>query len=274
MSMDKVIEKHQKILDESRVTVPKDDGIKTTFSTGAQRDTRKGKGRYDLLPVCALLRYYNYHQESIIIFEREESLRTADQAIIYLFKYLAGHHDYDYLALAAYAVTGAAATEEYIEEYNCGVLPPLAIDRLAKRYEFGCDLYGDRNWEKGQPISVLIDSALRHLFMYIDDHINEDHLAAAMWNIFGAMFMEIKHPDQQNIPARCQSKDPEAFAREYVTYKVEESKHKEIMEGLIQENKELKSLVEQFDILIEGLKASKLLPGDFVKPYAYVLNKN
>ena len=34
----------------------KDSGEREQFNTGSQRDTRKGKGRYDLLPVRAILR--------------------------------------------------------------------------------------------------------------------------------------------------------------------------------------------------------------------------
>lgn len=202
--MKKIIEKHQKILDATREKLTIDDGVKTTFATGAQRDTRKNKGRYDLLPACALLRYHRYDDEAEQIFTREQVSRNVEQAVVYLLNYLDGDHDYDYLSLAAWGVIGTIAKEDYIESHEYGVFPPAAIDRLAKRYEFGCELYGDRNWEKGQPISVLIDSALRHCFMHLDDHINEDHLAAALWNIFGAMFMEINHPDQQNIPSRLQ----------------------------------------------------------------------
>ncbi|HUS51203.1 MAG TPA: dATP/dGTP diphosphohydrolase domain-containing protein, partial [Candidatus Paceibacterota bacterium] len=67
----------------------KDSGKRQDFDTGSRRDTRDGKGRYDLLPV-------------------------------------------------------------------------RAIKRLAKHYENGAKKYGDRNWEKGQPLSRYLDSALRH----------------------------------------------------------------------------------------------------------------
>lgn len=62
------------------------------------------------------------------------------------------------------------------------LLPPLAIRRIAKHYENGARKYGDRNWEKGMPMSRYADSALRHLFAYIEGMRDEDHLAAAVWN--------------------------------------------------------------------------------------------
>jgi len=88
----------------------KDSGKRQDFDTGSRRDTREGKGRYDLLPV-------------------------------------------------------------------------RAIRRLAKHYENGAKKYGDRNWEKGQPLSRYLDSALRHLFKALEGQIDEDHLTAAVWNI-------------------------------------------------------------------------------------------
>ena len=86
-----------------------DSGKRQKFNTGSVRDTREGKGRYDLLP-------------------------------------------------------------------------PEAIYRLAVHFANGAVKYGDRNWEKGQPLSRYLDSALRHLFKYLGGSRVEDHLAAAAWN--------------------------------------------------------------------------------------------
>ena len=82
---------------------------------------------------------------------------------------------------------------------RCDLLPACALLRLAKLYEAGGKKYDDRNWEKGIPISVMIDSGLRHLLKYLDGQTDEDHLCAAAWNILGAMWMEEKRPDLQNL---------------------------------------------------------------------------
>lgn len=87
-----------------------DSGVRQNFSTGSQRDSRYGKGRYDLLPA-------------------------------------------------------------------------RAIRRIARHFEAGAVKYDPRNWEKGQPFSRYIDSSLRHTFSYLDNQNNEDHLAAAAWNL-------------------------------------------------------------------------------------------
>ena len=88
----------------------KDSGKREDFSTGSRRDSRDGKGRYDLLS-------------------------------------------------------------------------PHATRRDAKHMENGAKKYGDRNWEKGQPFSRFLDSAERHLNCFKEGKTDEDHLAAARWNL-------------------------------------------------------------------------------------------
>jgi hypothetical protein len=70
------------------------------------------------------------------------------------------------------------------------LMPPLALLRLAKHFENGAKKYGERNWEKGIPISSFIDSALRHIFKFMAGQEDEDHLCAAAWNLVCAMELE------------------------------------------------------------------------------------
>lgn len=103
---------HREGEDCPRLVPPlKDSGQREEMPTGSRRDSRKGKGRYDLLP-------------------------------------------------------------------------PRALRRLARHFEAGAEKYGDRNWEKGQPLSRFLDSALRHSFNFLEGQRDEDHLAAAVWNLF------------------------------------------------------------------------------------------
>lgn len=62
------------------------------------------------------------------------------------------------------------------------LLPPRAMMEVAKRFEDGAAAYSDRNWEKGQPLSRYIDSALRHAFAVLESRTDENHAAAAAWN--------------------------------------------------------------------------------------------
>lgn len=70
------------------------------------------------------------------------------------------------------------------------LLSPMAIRRLAQLYQRGAAKYDDRNWEKGQPSSVYMQSLLRHAFMHLEGHRDEDHLAAVIWNASGLIYNE------------------------------------------------------------------------------------
>lgn len=81
-------------------------------------------------------------------------------------------------------------------------LPNAAILRLSKHYEAGAKKYGRWNYTKGIPCSSFLDSALRHLFKYLDGWDDEDHLSAAAFNILGAMEMEAHLPEMNDLPNR------------------------------------------------------------------------
>jgi hypothetical protein len=63
----------------------------------------------------------------------------------------------------------------------------VAMARLARHYENGARKYGDRNWEKGQPLGSYLDSALRHINVFLAGGRDEDHLSAAAWNLFSVI---------------------------------------------------------------------------------------
>lgn len=61
------------------------------------------------------------------------------------------------------------------------LIPYEAMLSLAKRYEMGAISFGDRNWEKGQPLSRLLSSMRRHAHQIGYDY-SEDHVGAVLWN--------------------------------------------------------------------------------------------
>jgi hypothetical protein len=63
------------------------------------------------------------------------------------------------------------------------LIPLLAVWALAHHTEKGCKKYGDRNWEKGIPIKNYMDSGMRHMVEAMLGLTDENHLAAALWNI-------------------------------------------------------------------------------------------
>lgn len=81
------------------------------------------------------------------------------------------------------------------------LISPFAIKRLAKHYENGAKKYADRNWEKGIPFSRYVDSAKRHLDQFVMGMENEDHLAAAVWNLCCIMHhQELNQTELDDLP--------------------------------------------------------------------------
>lgn len=85
---------------------------------------------------------------------------------------------------------------------RCDLLPMCVMLRLARHYEAGAKKYSDRNWERGIPAHSFADSAMRHMFKYMDGQTDEDHLIAAIWNLCGLAWTEEKKPEMMDIPAR------------------------------------------------------------------------
>lgn len=70
------------------------------------------------------------------------------------------------------------------------LLPPRAIKEIANRLEIGSKKYGDKDWSKGIPFSMLLDSALRHQFQYLAGKNDENHLSAAITNLLQMLEQE------------------------------------------------------------------------------------
>lgn len=71
------------------------------------------------------------------------------------------------------------------------LLPVDAILEVAQHFEEGCLKYGDRNWEKGIPLSRYLDSALRHTLKILRGDTDENHERAAVWNLL--CYLQTKH---------------------------------------------------------------------------------
>lgn len=72
------------------------------------------------------------------------------------------------------------------------LLPFEVMEALAKHYEKGATKYGDDNWKKGQPLSVYLDSGLRHTMRWGMGEADEDHLIAGIWNLVAAWWTQDK----------------------------------------------------------------------------------
>ena len=86
-------------------------------------------------------------------------------------------------------------------------LPWRALLRLSVHYENGAKKYGRFNYLKGIPVSSFIDSAFRHLAKYVAGFDDEDHLAAAAFNVLGALQMEEENPGMCDLEWRNGTKN-------------------------------------------------------------------
>lgn len=99
------------------------------------------------------------------------------------------------------------------------LVSPFATRRLAEWYELGARKYADRNWEKGIPFSRYIDSAKRHLDKFVMGMEDEDHLAAAAWNIFAIMHhQELRQTELDDMPHYLSSKNEPSEEYEQLTF--------------------------------------------------------
>lgn len=96
----------------------KDSGDRTEFQSGAVRDMHEGKGRFDLLPMCVLMRLAKHYEAGARKYAERNWERGipchsfADSAMRHLVKYMDGYTDEDHLIAAIWNLCGLAWTEE------------------------------------------------------------------------------------------------------------------------------------------------------------------
>ena len=191
----------------------KDSGTRREFDTGSVRDAAGGKGRMDLLPVFALEKLQSFAFSGKLIGFLESIRKTgwleepSEELILssWMCHYRAIRgYDRDYLIAAACLTLWALDEEESGCKPSIKILasemPWIGMIRLSKLYEAGCLKYGDRNWEKGQPVWVYLDSGARHLAKHMAGWTDEDHLNAAAWNQMSALETLIRIYEKRTLP--------------------------------------------------------------------------
>ncbi len=101
---------------------------------------------------------------------------------------------------------------------RCDLLPHSALLRVSEHVERSLDEHEERDWERGLPMHCMLDSAMRHLFKYMDGRTDEDHLAAAATNLLMAMWTEDHLPEMQDIPTRPEHDEYLAYVSEVTGY--------------------------------------------------------
>jgi hypothetical protein len=112
----------------------KDSGIREEFSTGSKRDSRTGKGRFDLLPFYAIQRLARVYENGAAKYGAQNwrlgqpCSRYLDSAIRHLFKAGAGWTDEDHFAQTMWNISAIIETQKMIEIGSA----PKELDDLTK----------------------------------------------------------------------------------------------------------------------------------------------
>jgi|TARA_R110002110_G_scaffold135418_5_gene319471 hypothetical protein len=80
------------------------------------------------------------------------------------------------------------------------LVPQEELNRVMKRFLDGTMKYGENNWMNGMPLEVYYDCSHRHLAAWWRGEDDEDHAAAAVWNILCAMWTESHLHTLPNTP--------------------------------------------------------------------------
>lgn len=103
---------------ERKFGMIKDSGERTEFESGAVRDMHEGKGRFDLLPMCVLMRLARHYEAGSLKYGDRNWQKGipchsyADSAMRHIIKYMDGWKDEDHLIAAIWNLCGLAWTEE------------------------------------------------------------------------------------------------------------------------------------------------------------------
>jgi hypothetical protein len=72
------------------------------------------------------------------------------------------------------------------------LIPPEALEELARVYTFGARKYADRNWEKGLSFSRIFGAMMRHAWAWFRGEDNDpehglNHMSSVAWGAFSLM---------------------------------------------------------------------------------------
>ena len=197
---------NEPIMDDSKETYLKTDESKMKeFSSGAKREDKSGKGRYDLIPGDIMSDFVDYawdtyfNEGSMTICDTDVSLSAyfddmTNEKLFFEFilnmtcLFFTKLEDLD-------ETTDCVGERSYVvtwEDFHDALYEMR--EALAKHYEAGAKVHGVNNWKKGIPISDserggnFVDSMRRHTDQALRGLTDEPHPISAIWNAFAAVW--------------------------------------------------------------------------------------
>ena len=195
--------------DEIKVT-----GTPVTYGEGATRNTKEGKGRFDLIPPEP----FDVIVEEMHILMEKEFKRDSNGFVIcdmgaldvyakamQIHITIGNTHPVEEIYYVADAIIAivlhnileddvySVPENDLMRVFEIGMLSTMK--GLAKHFENGAKIYGEHNCEKGIPKWSFIDSGLRHLSQYLLSENDENHYIAAIWNLWMLLWTIQKEAD-------------------------------------------------------------------------------
>jgi hypothetical protein len=102
--------------------------------------------------------------------------------------------------------TGAVRSSD-ADGVRFDLITPIGLRRLAATCAEGAKKYGERNWLHGIPASQMLNHAIRHVYLYLEGDVSEDHLAHAAWNILAVCHFEETLPEMIDVATRPNRSD-------------------------------------------------------------------
>lgn len=160
----------------------KDSGSRREFNSGAVRDDGNGqKGRCDLLPLMEvgliedMWETGHENSDNLCPLSRTLGVFRKERDTDVISEYLSG----------------------FADEYFDGFYQMMIA--LSKHFQNGARKYGERNWQKGIPISSYVDSALRHYYKFKMGMEDEDHKVACVWNLVCLIWTYNNCPEEDDF---------------------------------------------------------------------------
>lgn len=201
------------------------DGEKDSFEGGAIRYTKKGKGRYDLIPsqqIHDILDYAKLNWDGIV--GKDNEFCSIHNILMSAYPD-ADDLTYDnYIEIIINIVRYhyiVATNNQIFDAFMMGFVKMLKD--LAVHYEMGAEKYGVDNWKNGIPETKgerggsFRDSGLRHLQQLLDGKTDEPHQIAAIWNFIGAMYVRKHHSDNTEESTNLKEVDIENPSNDEIT---------------------------------------------------------
>ena len=182
-------------------------GTPMTYGDGATRNTKEGKGRFDLIPpepmefidkrigeICSSDGDFEYMNDELDVYRRamriHKSFGILPQECDNIADVIISVITYTHNRSAGMYTDRHALFYEFSKSF----MPTMK--ELAVHFEKGAKIYGEHNCEQGIPKWSFIDSGLRHLTQFLNGEDDENHYIAAIWNFWMLLWTVIKEKSE------------------------------------------------------------------------------